>query len=261
MGEPSPFTIRKMLVLEGGYGKTKSMQLACETCDGIDLIKLCARNRNLAVAMGQKTTKDHYWKNCDIMQHMRDMRNEAVDRFIKQNIHSSDPFADCPVTEVEITAANRARLFADTKVPQIVDVVFPSFTTPEGKRVEATTIKMLSTPKKPIAPSMECTSENLSWFLYACKHSWIHPGHDTQAVSKKRQCEDLEEEFGIPKPARMLHFEANKVILGVPYKNPSGEWMRRQEKIDRSMFDNDEDLKAAMIKVAHRLIGTSEDDE
>ncbi len=180
------------------------------------------------------------------------MRNEAVDRYIRQNIHSSDPFADCTVTEVEITAANRARLFADTKVPQVVDVAFPSFTTPAGKRVEPTTIKMLSTPKKPITPSMECAAENMSWFLYACKYSWTHQGHDTQ--TKKRQFEELEEEFEIPKPARMLHFESNKVLLGVAYKTKPGKWLKRQEKIDRSMFDNKDDLKAAMHKVAHRLI-------
>jgi hypothetical protein len=70
----------------------------------------------------------------------------------------------------------------------------------------------------------------------------------------RHKFEELEEEFEIPKPARMLHFESNKVLLGVAYKHPSGEWMRRQAKIDRSMFDNNEDLKAAMHKVAHRLI-------
>ena len=143
--DPQPFTMQKVLVLKGGYLGKKSMQIPIESADGIELIKLEKASRDLATAVGQRN-KCKRLSHCDILQHMASMRNDSVDQHIKQSKLSSDPFAE--EIAVEITSDNRSRLFAEAKVPQIVDISFPGFTTPAGKRIDGCSIKMLSTPKK-----------------------------------------------------------------------------------------------------------------
>ena len=143
MDEFRPFSIQPMLVLTGGMLGKKSLTLPVETIDGIPLLKLCKKDRQLAAAVGQSkkvlpaSSKQAQYKcfsNCNVFQHMQTMRNNVVGQHIKTNKISSDPFAECDASAVTITQENRARLFAETHVPQLVSVAFPSSTTPEGKK-------------------------------------------------------------------------------------------------------------------------------
>ncbi len=259
MDEFRPFSIQPMLVLTGGMLGKKSLTLPVETIEGIPMLKLCKKDRQLAAAVGQskkvqpsssKHAQYKFFSNCDVFQHMQTMRNDVVDQHIKTNKISSDPFAECDASAVTITQENRARLFAETHVPQLVSVTFPSFTTPEGKRVDETTIKMLSSPKKNVLPSMECSSVSMDWFHWACQYSWTQA---PEASRKRKLCEEAQDMLDIPEHVKVADLDAKKVVLSVMYKT-NGKWKRRQLRVDRTMYETEAELKDAIHKTANKLL-------
>jgi hypothetical protein len=251
MESPQPFIIQRVLVLQGGCLK-KSMQLACELVDNHDLIKLNKSDMQLARAVGQKAKGIRSpFDSCDIFWHMQKLRNDAVDRFIREKMHSADPMADEAMSSADISSTNRGHLFHEHSVPQILGVTFPAFTTPEGKRLDETTIKMLTTPKKIVSPSMEATAANMDWFMHACQFTW----KNQVDPDKKRKLADIADLLvDLPWPVKVIEIDEEKVRLGLYYKC-GGTWKMRTKKLERAVYTGrHDDLCHAMMAVAETLL-------
>ena len=254
MESPKPFTIQRALVLQGGCLK-KSLQLACESVDNHDFIKLNKSDIQLARALGQKAKGNRSpFTYCDIFWHTQRLRNDAVDVFIRDKMHSDDPMADSDTSLVmpsaEISSTNRGCLFQQCRVPQIIAVTFPALTTPEGKTPDETTIKMTTTPNKKISPSMQATAANMEWSRHACKYTWKNQvGHQKK---RKHEIADVLP-VELPWPVKVIEMDESAVRLGQYYKC-GGKWLLRVKKLPRDMYDTTDDLCHAMKTVTVLLV-------
>ena len=121
--------------------------------------------------MGFDMTVRYPWgETCAVLDEISRLRDDAIDTITREHMLADDEMADASVDDVSVKPALRAKLVKDGVVPQIVDVVFPSFIMDNGLAHAPFKLAVLPASIRATRPWMEITAENLN-FLYTLAHS------------------------------------------------------------------------------------------
>jgi hypothetical protein len=228
--DAKPFTIQQFLELGGGY-LNKPIKISCEMVDGAHFTTLKKTDRVLAKAMGKDVSQASPFADCSIFSFMMQARNDKVDQMIKQALWEKDPLAESDPSAIDIQAQKRQKLFDECKIPQIIEVEFAAFVTPDGRRVEAKTVAMIATPMKRVSPCIQALPENFGWFLDACQHAW------SEKQPQKRKRSELEDDLPhIEKPLRYNLDTPGRVIMYFFYRTENGVWKKSTRSIDLALY-------------------------
>lgn len=239
-----PFTVQHVLELQGGH-LTKPLKISCETVSAQCFTYLRKTDAGLARALGFPTPKNSSpFANVNIFEYLTQVRNEKVDKLIRDHLLNQDSMADHSCT-IDIAQEGRLRLFDDAKIPQVISVEMPPFISPEGRRVDARSIDMIATPRRNVSPCVEASAELFEWILHACHHTW-----PVDAVPKRKRCpssdEDAEADLPeLPEPVKYLDVAKDKIVLKVYYKkDTSKKWHMKSKHLNISVFNSDLTCKA-----------------
>lgn len=247
--EPVPFSVQKAMVLHGGFLK-KPLTLECEQIESISFVTLSKKNPSLALALGHKGKRSSPFAGTSLIDEIVKKRNDAVDQCIVEAMRQADPMAEAiDLGSSSMTATGpRSKLFHEFKVPSYIGVTFDAFVTPEGKRVPAHTINVVSTPKKLCAVAVEATAASFDWLVHALKHDWATstPEVEESTPIKRKLTEELEEaEHLLVAGVKAQVVGDDKVILHIGHKR-GDLWTRKQKSIRRSQFDGMDAFKNAV---------------
>ena len=72
---------------------------------------------------------------------------------------------------IHVASLGRPQAFAKAKVPGFVEVSFDEFVTPEGVRIDEHVLKIVTTPKRGAALTIEAVPANFEWLRWRAKCS------------------------------------------------------------------------------------------
>ena len=140
-------------------------------------------------------------------------------------------------------AGKRQKLYTDANVPEIIEILHPPFTARDGTRFPATPIKVISTYKKKVSPTVELTAENLTFFSVAAHHcNFVCPpataGND-----------DDKDDFDYQIDEPNVHWTKrgnNQWRLAVSVRQSNGKWTTQYKSVpllDEAREHNDEIIR------------------
>ena len=240
-----PFTAQRALVIEGGALKAPWV-LDCTTIAGIDFAQLLMGDRSLARAMGMNMSARSPLQACEIFSHMIKLRDAKVDSLIASSKVADDPMADVQaIASITLPSLGRPQAFAKADVPGFVELSFDEFVTPEGVRIEAHVVKVVTTPKRGVALTIEAAPANFEWLRWACQVQW-----GSQRASTKRQLKrtlTLDELPDLEWPLKYGRDSAGGVVIMCHYRGEAGRWIRHQKRLDVS-FKEDDVIMERMVR-------------
>ena len=240
-----PFTAKRALVIEGGALKSPWV-LHCTTIDGLDFAQLTMQDRSLARAMGMNMSARAPLQACEVFGHMIKLRDAKVDSLIQSSQVADDPMADVQEgSTIHVPSLGRPQAFARAGVPGFVDVVFDEFVTPEGVRIDSHAMKMVTTPKRGAALTIEAAPANFEWLRWACQVQW-----GSQRTGTKRQLKrthTLDELPELEWPLKYGRDSTNGVVIMCHYRSEAGKFIRHQKRLDVS-FKDDEVIMERMVR-------------
>ena len=124
-------------------------------------------SRKLAHALGLATVADRWpLHGTHVISHAARNRDAEVDRWMQQKILEQDPMAES-IQGDSLDNQERLTRFNATNPPAYLPVQFDAFVTDDGRRIDAITINMVTTPKRDASVMMELTVDNLQWLTDA----------------------------------------------------------------------------------------------
>ncbi len=236
------FKRTQAMIVEGGFLK-KPWPCPVVTYQDRSFMVLAKKDRDLARAIGLDTLSRAPCKDVTAYNYLQHLRNRKVDELITNKL--ADPMADPAIERVRL-CKDRPKMFVAAELPQIVDVTVPAFVTSDGKRIEATTIPVITTPSKVPSVAIECTPRTLEWLAHACEINWqsVDPSlfHEAQSPAK-RSAKAVAEEMQLPElanPFKYMISPGGKLGIYVTCRKEDGRWARRQKKIEDLLSDNAE---------------------
>ncbi len=226
--EPSPFVVRRSLVIEGGWLQSP-WAVNTKLIDGADFTTLSQADRCLAKALGMNMSDRSPLARCSVLPHMAKVRDAKVDEIIFAAQVDNDPMADA--SSSDLAAANRlpgkgrSRAFDDAQVPQTIPITMKAFVTPEGQRVDEHTCRVVTTPKRGANVMMEVIPENFEWLVLAAHVDWdIEP-----KTKKRRQLQDGDENTlpELQQPLKYLKTAGGQIKICCYYRQ-QGVWKKHQ---------------------------------
>ena len=219
-------------MIEGG-GLKSPWVLDCMTLDGSDFVALSLGDRSLAKAMGMVMAERAPLAGCSIFPHMVRLRDNAVDAFIRSSSAANDPMADVVEDTSAVPTRGRPMLFANAQVPAVIEIAFDAFVTPEGKRIEAHSMRVVTTPKRGFRLTIEAAPANFKWLMHACQVDWA----DTSAPKKRElpQC-SLD---GLPEleaPLKYHRDRADNISIMCNFRSADGSWHRHFKRLDTTFM-------------------------
>ena len=251
-----PFTCTQAMIVEGGFLK-KAWPCPITTLQDRSFMVLAKKDRGLARAIGLDTLSRAPCKEVTAHNYLQHLRNRKVDELICNKL--ADPMADPSIEKARLISKDRQKMFAAAMLPQIVDIDVAAFVTGDGKRIEATTIPVITTPSKVPSAAIECTPRVLEWLANACEINWqvADPDlFDEISTPTKRSAKSVAEEFQLPElnsPFKYLVSPGGKLGIFVPYKKEGGKWGRHQKKIDDLLTDSAESNAAIVENVCKAM--------
>ena len=256
--EAEPFTVQPMLSLQGGHLK-KPMTLKCDYFDSTPFIVVKKSDRLLASALGKSAKKDNWSPlgTCQVFDKMQQVRNDVVEKMIRDKMVSDDPLADSADFTIE-SAAQRHRLFLECKIPEIVEIEMPGFVTAAGKHVSSKSIKIISTWSKRVAACMEASGPNMDWLILACQHEGFY-SEKPASPTKRKAIEDGVDLPELPEPLKYNMTEDGVVkiyMYVVSVKDGKKRWLRKEKKLDADTLNDDtiEDNNQLILAAANKML-------
>ena len=160
------FTIERSVTVQGGCLKGHWV-VPLSVVDGREFVSVKRTDRSLARALGLDTTRPDPWLRNTFLEKLCKVRDDQIDALIFQNLKENDPMHDTSVAVPLVSMKGRQRAFAESKIPNILDIKFPGFETGEGVVCEPQSLLVLATPKRAAHVSLELTELNLDWLAVA----------------------------------------------------------------------------------------------
>jgi hypothetical protein len=261
--EKQPLQVARCTVVSGGFLGSNKVVLDCEeSVDDIDFVAL----KGTTIAKAVMSDKAYYPKggrkhalSGAVVNLLKGIRDRHIDSLIKEHIKSDDPMAE---QEVEPDIHGRTAAFHKAGVSPVITLALPKFTLKDGKVVEATSLRFLSTAKKSVCVSMECTEAALQWLHDACKHNW--PAEHGDGV------DDHDDEIEqIVKSVVPMHSGISYKIHGdmvtlrawSSHKEGKKVSLARQASIRRSSHDSDSSFKMDLDMKARQVLKRVADED
>ena len=256
--DPKPFTVQPMLSLQGGHLK-KPIILKCDYFDNTPFIVVKRSDRSLQNTLG-RASKKHNWSplgTCQVFDKMQELRNDVVEKMIRDKMVCDDPLADSADFTIE-SSKQRHRLFLDCKTPEIIEIEMPEFVTAAGKHVSSKSIKIISTWSKRVAACMEASGTNLDWLILACQHEGFQ-SEKPASPSKRKAIEDEVDLPELPEPLKYCVTDDGVVkiyMYVVKIEDGKKRWYRKEKKLDAETLQDDtiEDNKQLILAAANKML-------
>jgi hypothetical protein len=252
--EPAPFALQNVLNLSGGYLDSRAqIRLQFDDVSDMKFVTLRKNDNSLALAMGMSGKQNAPFHGCSLFDYMVKLRNTKVDSLIKNALRSADPMADT-VEDVKIDMPTRSYKFHEAKIEQVIEIELHEFTSEEGKKIPATRIKCISTPKKNVAIAIEASPTNFNWFLHASKHIWYVTDPLPVSPCKRAFEDDMKEIVGTMSGRIKYQVQDDDSIkLYVNYRRSDGRWTKKARLLRRSFHEDRECMKISMQQAAAHL--------
>jgi hypothetical protein len=261
--EEQPLQVARCTVVSGGFLGSNKIVLDCEESIGdIDFVAL----KGTIIAKAVMSDKAYYPKggrkhalSGAVVNLLKGIRDSHIDSLIKEHIKSDDPMAE---HEVEPDIHRRTAAFHKAGVSPVITLALPGFTLKDGKVVQATSLKFLSTAKKSNCVSMECTEAALQWLHDACKHDW--PAHHGDEVDGHDQEIELIVKSVVPMHSGVsyrIHGDMVTLKAWSSFKDGKKASLPRQASIRRSAHDNDASFKMDIDMKARQVLKRVADDD
>jgi hypothetical protein len=184
MANPS-FTIERSVTVQGGCLKGHWV-VPLSVVDGREFVSVKRTDRSLARALGLDTSRPNPWLKNTFLEKLCKVRDDQIDALIVQNLKENDPMHDTSVAVPLVSMKGRHRAFAESKIPNIMEIKFPGFVTGEGVVCEPQSLLVLATPRRAVHVSLELTELNLDWLAVA-----VHCFEARRATKHKHEEEAL----------------------------------------------------------------------
>jgi hypothetical protein len=258
-----PLKVARCTAVSGGFLGSNKVVLECEeSVDDIDFVAL----KGTSIAKAVMSSKSYYPNGArkhalsgPVVGLLKGIRDSHIDSLIKEHIKSEDPMAEA---DVEPDIARRTVAFHKAGVSPVITLKLPGFTLQDGKVVQPTSFRFLSSAKKSMCVSMECTEEALQWLHDACKHKWGTDEAD-EGDDRDHEVEQIVKSV-VPRHSGVSYKINGDMVTLKAYSSPS-ECRRislpRQASIRRSSYDDDTTFKMDLdMKARHVLKRVAYDD-
>lgn len=149
-------------------------------------------------------------------------RNDVVDRYIFAAHVQDDPMADAQaMDDMPQITGSRAKAFEDAKVPELISVTMPAFTSSDGSAQEPITFRVVATKRRDEQVQAELTEELLNWMALA-----VHVVWDTEGAPWVRDAISNPTEFLPEPPEGMVYKRRGKFGISLVgyYRGADGKW-------------------------------------
>lgn len=261
--EEQPLKVARCTVVSGGFLGSSKVLLECEeSVDDIDFVALKGTN----IAKAVMSDKNYYPRggrkhalSGSVVGILKGLRDSHIDSLIKEHIKSEDPMAE---PDVEPDIARRTVAFHKAGVSPVIALKLPGFTLQDGKVVAPTSLRCLSSPKKSMCVSMECTEEALQWLHDACKHKWPLQEAD-EGGDHDHEVEQIVKSV-VPRHSGVSYKIHGDMVTLKAYSSPNEgrkTCLPRQASIRRSSYEDDTTFKMDLdMKARHVLKRVADDD-
>ena len=249
------FKCTQAMIVEGGFLK-KPWPCPVATYQDRSFVVLAKNDRDLARAIGLDTLSRAPCKDVTAYSYLQHLRNRKVDELIADKL--ADPMADPAIERVRL-CKDRPKMFLAAELPQIVDLPVPAFLTGDGKRIDATTIPVITTPSKVPSVAIECVPRTLEWLVHACEVDWrsVDPSLFQEAQTPtKRVAKSVADDMQLPEltqPFKYMVSPGGKLGIFVTVRKEDGRWSRHLKKIEDLLSDNVEANTAIVENVCKGL--------
>jgi hypothetical protein len=153
--------------------------------------------------------------------------------------------ADDVVAPVMDLARGRAKAFGATKIPQVISITYPAFTTIAGDKHVERAINISTVPIRKRVVTMELTAEHLEWFAAAASREHVATA---QPKRNPRDDEDLPE---LAEDACNWGRRKNNAAIYCRYRTTSGQW---QTHAEMPAYSEDADLQQRLLAETERRV-------
>ena len=130
-----------------------------------------------------------------------------------------------------VPSKGRALAFGRAGLPSTVELKLAAFVTGDGVRVEETTIRVVTTPRRKANVTMEATAQNFEWLVKAAHEDWAP---SAPPPKKQRADEDDADLPALSWPCKYAWSAAGKIKIVCSYRDQS-TWKRMQRAVEPSM--------------------------
>ena len=158
-----PFTSAQKTVVNGGLLGSQCWVPELEYIEGHGdgFLLLHKADRHLARALGMNMNKSAPMDDVTVFSWLAQKRDDQVDEFMARALKADDPMAQQDA--VDIPGVGRAKLFQECKVPGVIAIAIDELINPMGKRIDATSLHVVSTPRRGVSPCVKASNEFLNW--------------------------------------------------------------------------------------------------
>ena len=216
--------VSKKTMVQGGCLSINECWIpAVVEADGTEFMVLCRDDRLFAHYCGIDTKHSRPWRRTNgFFEHLRKIRNHAVDEWIMNKRHQNDPMATDD-QHATMSLRERGPMFVQFDVPDVIDVAFPTIVY-DGHEYAARNIKMQSTLRRDKNVAVELTPDNIA-YIAAAAVSW-EPGDDTSTTRGELVEHNINVADYIDDKTRMFWKKSKRYIYGF-YKDEAGGWHQR----------------------------------
>jgi hypothetical protein len=262
--QEQPLSVARCTVISGGFLGSNKVILDCEESVGnIDFVALKGMN----IAKAVMSDKAYYPKggrkhalSVAVVNLLKGIRDSHIDALIKEHIKSDDPMAE---QGVEPDIQRRTAAFHKAGVSPVITLTVPGFTLKDGTNVQSASLKFLSTAKKSMCVSMECTEAALQWLHDACKHDWPATAEADRVDGHDDEVEQIVKSV-VPMHSGIsyrIHGDMVTLKAWATHKEGKKTFLPRQASIRRSAYDNDASFKMDIDMKARQVLKRVADDE
>ncbi len=245
-----PIVVAKRIVIEGGLLKSPWMP-AAQTIEGIEWINLSTQDRQLCKLLGRNMSERAPLAECTLFPWLMAERDRLVDELIAKRKTDEDPLAECDAPVPEIPSSGRVAAFANARVDNYVRVQAQHFCTPGGERVDDFEIKVLTTPKRKAAISIEASAANLEWLCKASQVVWEIAHVRKEDRKKYVPRVEIDDEDNLPTletPLKYRKLADGRLELYVHYRTQDGSWKTHQSTVLKALADFDAYARNSIIQ-------------
>ena len=231
MSSFTPFTVKRAIVIEGGYLASPWAVTVSRTIGDLDFMTLLKSDRGLAKALGLNLREKAPFKNSSVFHRIIEARDHVVDQLIISAQHDDDPMANQDQDDISTQqeVKNRLAKFNEASPPQVTSIKSDAFVTEDGERVPAHTMNVTTTPKRGVPVSLEVNAENLNWLAKAFKCSddvWASP-----AKKQKQDNIDLDALPQLTPRCNYITVPGGRVAIAIYFRTSSGRHQRHQKRV------------------------------
>lgn len=239
----APFTVSTQVVIKGG-GLSEAWAVDTRLVDGLNFFVVSKSDRKLAKALGFSMKDRAPFKDVNVFGYIEKERDNYVDKAIVQHMVEEDPMGDSSGGHARLASRGREKMFAAAKVPEVIVLHCPPFTSGDGVRVDAFELKIISTPRRGANACIACDPTTLDWLAKAATADW---GVTSSPSKRGAAFADLPQ---LPNPEVCKYRRVNgKLSVYCNYRQEDGRWLTHQRAVATEMM-SEEDMSQVVSSAA-----------